>query len=66
MRGLPYSAAPSDISAFFAGYDIVPNGITIVNGRDGRASGEAFVQFSSEAQAEEAIKNKHREKIANR
>jgi heterogeneous nuclear ribonucleoprotein F/H len=66
MRGIPYSAAPSDISAFFGGFDIIPNGITIVTGRDGRPSGEAYVQFSSDAHAEAAIKTKHREKIANR
>lgn len=66
MRGIPYSAAPSDISAFFGGFDIIPNGINIVIGRDGRPSGEAFVQFSSEAQADAATKAKHREKIGNR
>lgn len=56
----------SDISAFFSGFDIIPNGIHLVTGRDGRASGEAYTEFSSEAQAEAAIKGKHREKIGSR
>lgn len=66
MRGLPYNATMSDISAFFSGFDIIPNGIHLVTGRDGRASGEAYTEFSSESQAESAVKAKHREKIGTR
>lgn len=41
---------------------IIPNGITMVKEGSGRASGEAFVQFASMEDADEALK-KHREKI---
>ena len=66
MRGLPYNATMSDISAFFSDFDIVPNGIHLVTGRDGRATGEAYAEFSSDDQSESAIKTKHREKIGTR
>ncbi len=66
MRGLPYNATMSDISAFFGGFDILPNGIHIITGRDGRATGEAYVELSSDAQAEQTLRTKHREKIGSR
>jgi RNA recognition motif-containing protein len=66
MRGLPYNSTIGDISAFFGGFDIIPNGIHIVLGRDGRATGECYVEFSSESHAEQALKTKHREKIGTR
>lgn len=66
MRGLPYNTTSGDISAFFGGFDIVANGIHLVMGRDGRATGEAYAEFSSEAHAEQALKTKHREKIGTR
>jgi heterogeneous nuclear ribonucleoprotein F/H len=66
LRGLPYNATMSDISAFFSGFDIIPNGIHLVVGRDGRSTGEGYAEFSSEDQADAAIKAKHREKIGSR
>lgn len=66
MRGLPYNATTGDVSAFFGGFDIIPNGIYLVMGRDGRSTGESYVEFSSEQHAEQALKTKHREKIGTR
>lgn len=38
-----------------SGLDIVENGITIIRDHFGRNSGEAFVQFSSQEAADEAL-----------
>jgi heterogeneous nuclear ribonucleoprotein F/H len=66
MRGLPYNATQSDISVFFRGFDITPNGIHIVMNRDGRPTGEAYAELSTESQVDAAIKTKNREKIGQR
>lgn len=55
LRGLPFTCSPDDISAFFSGLDIVENGITLVADSRGRRSGEAFVQFSCQEAATEAL-----------
>ncbi|XP_072243450.1 G-rich sequence factor 1 [Leuresthes tenuis] len=65
MRGLPFSCTEDDIADFFSGLDIVENGITIVRDFRGRNSGEAFVQFTSQEAADEALK-KDRELIGHR
>ncbi len=66
MRGLPYNVMMSDISAFFGGIDILPNGIHILTGKDGCATGEAYVELSSYAQAEQTLNTKQRKKIGYR
>lgn len=40
-------------------------GILFVNRKDGRATGDAFVLFATDAEAEAALKN-HRQHIGNR
>lgn len=45
--------------------DIVEDGVTIVLNRNGRNSGDAFVQFATKEMAEKALK-KDREVIGNR
>ncbi|XP_032373041.1 G-rich sequence factor 1 [Etheostoma spectabile] len=65
LRGLPFSCTEADIVQFFSGLDIVENGITFVTDHKGRNSGEAFVQFSSQEAAEEALQ-RDREIIGNR
>ncbi|XP_026481921.1 heterogeneous nuclear ribonucleoprotein F-like isoform X2 [Ctenocephalides felis] len=62
LRGLPFHSTKDDIINFFKDLKIIPNGITMVKEGSGRASGEAFVQFASMEDADEALK-KHREKI---
>ncbi|KAM4577207.1 G-rich sequence factor 1 [Odontesthes bonariensis] len=65
IRGLPFSCTEEDIAHFFSGLDLVENGITIVRDFRGRNSGEAFVQFTSQEAADEALK-KDRELIGHR
>lgn len=65
LRGLPYTSTEDNIVQFFSGLDIVENGITIVTNSRGRNSGQAFVQFSSQEAAKEALE-RDRELIGNR
>lgn len=66
LRGLPFECTKSDIADFFSGLEIIPNGITIVEDPfNGRATGEAYVQFVDKNSADEALK-KHKEKIGHR
>lgn len=65
LRGLPFSCTMADIKQFFSGLEIVDNGITFIEGRQGRNTGQAFVQFSSEEAANEALQ-RDREVIGHR
>ncbi|KAK1259467.1 hypothetical protein QJS04_geneDACA010265 [Acorus gramineus] len=47
LRGLPFSAGKDDILEFFKEFDISEDSIHIVLNPDGRATGEAFVEFAS-------------------
>jgi hypothetical protein len=47
MRGLPFSAGRSDVELFLTGLPFVAGGIHLVTGLDGRATGEAYVQFET-------------------
>lgn len=55
LRGIPFTCTEDDIAHFFSGLDIVQNGITIVTDSRGRKSGQAFVQFTSQKAADEAL-----------
>jgi len=56
MRGLPYTTSYDDIKRFFEGLPIKADGITLCENREGRNSGEAYVEFQDEASAFEAVK----------
>jgi len=59
LRGLPFEASKGEVTEFFAGLEIEENGVLIVTDFNGRASGEAFVQFTNTADAASALeKNK--------
>ncbi|XP_028269429.1 G-rich sequence factor 1 [Parambassis ranga] len=65
LRGLPFSCTESDIVQFFSGLAVVENGITFVTNSRGRRSGQAYVQFSSQEAADEALQ-RDRQFIGNR
>lgn len=65
MRGLPFEATKSQIRAFFDGINVKESNIFIVTRPDGKASGEAFVLFATEAEAEKALL-KDKEKLGDR
>ncbi|XP_037942785.1 heterogeneous nuclear ribonucleoprotein H2-like, partial [Teleopsis dalmanni] len=67
LRGLPYAVTEQQIEEFFNGLEIKPDreGILFVMDRRGRATGEAFVQFESQEDTEQAL-GRNREKIGHR
>uniref|UniRef100_A0A1B6D4H1 RRM domain-containing protein n=1 Tax=Clastoptera arizonana TaxID=38151 RepID=A0A1B6D4H1_9HEMI len=65
LRGLPFGCTKEEIANFFAGLEIVPNGIILPTDFTGRSSGEAYVQFVNKDVAEKALQ-KHKEKIGHR
>ncbi|CAB1322503.1 unnamed protein product [Coregonus sp. 'balchen'] len=65
IRGLPYSCSETDVLLFFSGLDVVDDGVTLVTDHRGRNSGEAYVQFLTQEQADKAL-TRDREVIGNR
>ena len=60
MRGIPFRSTVEDVMRFFAGFQVVPGGV-VLGQRDGRASGDCFVTFTSPAEAQRAtiMNNQH-------
>uniref|UniRef100_A0A4W5JLX1 RRM domain-containing protein n=1 Tax=Hucho hucho TaxID=62062 RepID=A0A4W5JLX1_9TELE len=65
IRGLPYSCTETDVLLFFSGLDVAEDGVTLVTDHRGRNSGEAYVQFLTQEQADAAL-TRDREVIGNR
>lgn len=68
MRGLPFITTKDDIIGFFTDPSIAPlvhDNIHIVTGSDGRATGTAFVEFTSPDEARRAM-NKDRQSLGTR
>uniref|UniRef100_A0A8C9VEP8 G-rich RNA sequence binding factor 1 n=1 Tax=Scleropages formosus TaxID=113540 RepID=A0A8C9VEP8_SCLFO len=65
IQGLPYSATEEDVIQFFAGLDIAEDGVTLVFDRKGRSTGIAYVEFTSQEMAAQALE-KHRETMGSR
>ena len=67
MRGLPWQATVSDIKEFFKGYTIdKESGVFILNGPEGRPSGEAYVVFANEDDAKGAAQKLNKQTIMGR
>jgi len=65
MRGLPFSASKDDIYIFFEDYNTVNDSIVLTYRSDGRATGEAYVQFGSSEDSKRAM-DLHRKMMGNR
>jgi len=65
MRGLPFSASKDDIYIFFEDYNTVENSIVLTYRSDGRATGEAYVQFGTHEDSKRAM-DLHRKIMGNR
>ncbi|CAM9296836.1 unnamed protein product [Pylaiella littoralis] len=66
MRGLPFSSGVEEIRTFFRGYKLQEHGVFVVNGGDWRPTGESYVLFDSEDEAERAFKALDKQKIGDR
>ncbi|XP_022926595.1 heterogeneous nuclear ribonucleoprotein H2-like isoform X1 [Cucurbita pepo subsp. pepo] len=55
LRGLPFSVKKSDIIEFFGEFDLAEDRIHIASRPDGKATGEAYVEFASEEEAKRAM-----------
>ena len=65
LRGLPYSCDKDTLIEFFDNLPVTSNGVFVTTDSLGRATGDAYVQFSSQAYADIALK-KHKERIGHR
>ncbi|XP_072964568.1 uncharacterized protein [Typha angustifolia] len=55
LRGLPYSATQSDIIEFFGDFELSEDNVHIACRPDGKATGEAYVEFPSAEIAKKAM-----------
>ncbi|KAK4409539.1 Heterogeneous nuclear ribonucleoprotein F [Sesamum angolense] len=55
MRGLPYSVRKSEIVKFFGDFHVMEDKIQIAFRSDGKATGEAYVEFASAEEARKAM-----------
>ena len=58
VRGLPWSATADEIAEFFCNCNIKEGaaGIHLTTNRDGRPSGDAYIELESNDDAQEALK----------
>ncbi|CAA7057001.1 unnamed protein product [Microthlaspi erraticum] len=55
MRGLPYSVNKAQIIEFFSGYKVIQGRVHVVCRADGKATGEAYVEFETAEEARRAM-----------
>ncbi|CAI9110491.1 OLC1v1010534C3 [Oldenlandia corymbosa var. corymbosa] len=56
LRGLPYSVKKSEIVKFFGDFNLTEDKVHIGYRHDGKATGEAFVEFASAEEAKKAMR----------
>jgi len=66
MRGLPFRATNAEIESFFQGFQLMQDGIEIIAGADGRATGEGLAHFVSAEHARAAVDAKNRQMLGTR
>ncbi|XP_077998964.1 heterogeneous nuclear ribonucleoprotein H2-like isoform X2 [Glandiceps talaboti] len=66
-RGLPWSATPKEVGAFFKGCNIVGglDGIKFTFTKEGRPSGECFIEFESQEDVSKAVE-RHNDHMGHR
>ncbi|KAL6959828.1 hypothetical protein U1Q18_039980 [Sarracenia purpurea var. burkii] len=55
LRGLPFSATKSDIVEFFGEFNVTDEKVHVARRPDGKATGEAYVEFASAEEAKRAM-----------
>jgi heterogeneous nuclear ribonucleoprotein F/H len=55
MRGLPFSAKKAEIVDFFQDFKLIEERVHIACRPDGKATGEAYVEFASSEEAKKAM-----------
>ncbi|KAK9820974.1 hypothetical protein WJX81_005655 [Elliptochloris bilobata] len=60
LRGLPFSASAAEVAAWFAGgglpiAQLSADNVRLITNREGRATGQAFVEFPTQAEAEAGL-----------
>lgn len=65
LRGLPFSASAEEVGSegFFAGYDCVAVHLCT---RNGKRTGEAYIELSSAEEAARALKERQHEHLGSR
>lgn len=63
LRGLPFSSTDADVKTFFAGFDVQQ---VVICRRNGRSTGEGYVELSSPEEAGDAITKLHRQTLGPR
>lgn len=66
LRGLPFSATRTDVVDFFTDFEISEENVHLALRKDGKATGEAYVEFSSAAEAKMAMMAKHKMTLGSR
>ncbi|CAH1437128.1 unnamed protein product [Lactuca virosa] len=66
LRGLPFSVKKSEIFEFFKDFKVVEGKVFIACRPDGKATGEAYVEFETIEEAKEAVMVKDKKMIGSR
>jgi RNA recognition motif-containing protein len=65
LRGLPYHATSDEVIDFMYGVELSRECVHIIYGRDGRPSGEAYLELKTEVDMKKAM-GKHKEHLGSR
>mmetsp|Transcript_22339 Transcript_22339/g.63997 ORF Transcript_22339/g.63997 Transcript_22339/m.63997 type:complete len:484 (-) Transcript_22339:79-1530(-) len=66
MRGIPWSSSPEDVAAFFEGFGVHPDDVTLLTRKSGKGSGAAYVQFVRQELADRALAARHMQHMGQR
>ena len=66
VGSLPYNVTNDELQNMFASYGTVVSAVVINDRETGRSKGFGFVEFSSDAEADAAIKGMHESEVGGR